>query len=224
MAFYSDKKLKSVAVNSFASKENHKAVYVLHLFFLVSLAGWIGESVFFVIIGAPADRGFLTLPFCPVYGFTVCGIYLFIGTPSDGIWWELYGKLKRNGNLSDLGSAMCVIVLYYIAVTFCVTFSEFIGGLFFDKALKVRLWNYSGFAYNVMGYVCPQFSFLFGAAASLFAVIADKVILFLKRVSDYETLIAVDVVLSALMAADFVFNVIAVIIIGEHLMLYGTHV
>lgn len=47
MAFYSDKKLKSVAVNSFVSKENHKAVYVLHLFFLVSLAGWIGESVFF---------------------------------------------------------------------------------------------------------------------------------------------------------------------------------
>ena len=60
MAFCSDKKLKSVAVNSFVSKENHKAVYVLHLFFLVSLAGWIGESVFFVIIGAPADRGFLT--------------------------------------------------------------------------------------------------------------------------------------------------------------------
>lgn len=224
MTLNKDKNLRKGAFKVLLFEKHNEATYVLHLFFLVSLAGWIGETVFFVIIGAPADRGFLTMPFCPVYGFSVCGIYLLTGPPYGKFREIIYDKLIVKRRLSELGAVICTVVPHYITVTFCVTLSELSGGLFFDKLLNIRLWDYSGFCCNFMGYVCPQFSFLFGLAASISTVIADKAIKLMKKFFCFGAVKAVDVTFSVLMIADFTFNVIAVIVTGGHIMLYGTHV
>ena len=42
------------------------------------------------------------------------------------------------------------------------TFVEFLVGLFADRVLGKRLWDYSLEKGNILGYVCPRFSLIWG--------------------------------------------------------------
>ena len=67
------------------------------LFLSVSFFGWVFETIVcFVQSGRISDRGFLTLPFCPIYGFPVCVIYFLLGTPTDGFFFRLLGRIRRS--------------------------------------------------------------------------------------------------------------------------------
>ena len=59
-----------------------------------SFIGWLFESILFrITYGSWYDRGFLTLPFCPIYGFTLLIIYLLFGTINGG--GILFNKVKK---------------------------------------------------------------------------------------------------------------------------------
>lgn len=42
-----------------------------------------------------SDRGFLSLPFCTIYGSSILAIYLIIGTPSKGRLEPLFLRAKK---------------------------------------------------------------------------------------------------------------------------------
>lgn len=62
-----------------------RAVRLVLLFFFISFAGWCGETVYFGIrYGVLADRGFLTSPLCPIYGFCLLGMAVGPGLRKPG--------------------------------------------------------------------------------------------------------------------------------------------
>ena len=66
------------------------------LFFFISFAGWCGETLLFLIrFGQLRDRGFLTLPFCTIYGSSVLGVGLLLGTPEGGRFAPLFRRASR---------------------------------------------------------------------------------------------------------------------------------
>ena len=68
------------------------------MFFTISFLGWCLEVVtcssgfkYF------SDRGFLTLPFCVIYGTPLCLIFLILGTPREGVLANVIEKTRQIG-------------------------------------------------------------------------------------------------------------------------------
>ena len=52
------------------------------MFMLISCIGWCMETVYVLLrFGHLSDRGFLSMPFCPIYGTSILAIYLLLGPP-----------------------------------------------------------------------------------------------------------------------------------------------
>lgn len=63
--------------------------YGLSRYFLLSMflsfLGWALETVYIRIATEKwGDRGFMTMPFCPIYGCSLILVYFLIGTPPEG--------------------------------------------------------------------------------------------------------------------------------------------
>lgn len=52
------------------------------------------------------------------------------------------------------------IIKKCICGSIVITATEFISGLIFNKCLKLKVWNYSRHKFNIIGQICPFFSFL----------------------------------------------------------------
>ena len=119
------------------------------IFAAVSFLGWCFEKVGRLIVyGGIGDRGFLSLPVCPIYGYTVLLVFFLAGTPENPIA-ELSG-----GDLSGYSRALRGIFnnLVYFWCAFMISSGfELVTGLFFDRLLGVRLWDYSGRALDLFG-------------------------------------------------------------------------
>jgi uncharacterized membrane protein len=131
-------------------------------FFILSFLGWAYETLLvWVMYGEFSDRGFLRLPFCPIYGGVVCVLYLLIGTPKEG--W-LYRATKRTfrGAKGSLFWEWVVRYLGYflLAATFA-TVAELVVGLLFQGA-GCELWSYAAYPYNYKGVVCLYVSLFWG--------------------------------------------------------------
>lgn len=122
------------------SKENYGIARYFLLVMAISFLGWLFETVYMLIAtGRVSDRGFLSLPFCPIYGCSILTIYLLIDTPN--------GKSEAEK-------------IRYLLLAFLIpSIAEFLVGWFFDKGLSLRLWDYRSKAYNICGYVCLRNSF-----------------------------------------------------------------
>ena len=155
---------------------------------LLSYFGWLFETGYFLLYkGKYSDRGFLTLPFCPIYGCTLTGIYLLIGLPD--------GKVVK----TPLYIVMCFLLPSLI---------ELFIGVIFDKLWNRRLWTYFGYPYNLNGYICLRNSILWGIMAFLFMKylfppIKKAVGKIPRRWSD-----RIAFVLFAFVLLDFVYNLI----------------
>ena len=140
------------------------------LFFFVSFIGWLFET--FVCLfqsGELCDRGFLSLPFCPVYGAPVCVIFLLFDAPSNGLFYRLLTKKKKKstGHGGDFYKLISV-VLYFLSATLIATGAELIVGLILEDA-GVSLWSYNGVPLCYKGVICLPVSLFWGALISLFA-------------------------------------------------------
>ena len=134
-----------------SSEFNKFPQYVL-IFAALSFGGWITETVFFYLYyGKLYDRGFLTLPFCTIYGFSLILLYFLIGTPS------------RNGPLLvPIRSSVVRGVLYFLLSMLIPTFIELITGIFFDRLFHLRLWTYTNYRFHFRGDICLEYALLWG--------------------------------------------------------------
>lgn len=137
---------------------------VSSVFFALSFLGWCMETVycsdFFTKF---PDRGFLTLPFCVIYGAPPCLARLLFGTPREGRLARAADKAGLNG----AGSILFRYGSYFLLSAGTATLFELSFGALFD-AFGVRLWNYSRRPLNFRGYICPQFSLLWGTLITCF--------------------------------------------------------
>lgn len=127
-------------------------VIIATLFVIGSLFGWVLELFFrrFVSQKKWMNPGFLMGPYLPIYGFGVV---------------VLYGV--SNINLGITNQIVDIIVRILI-IGLGMTLIEFIGGLIFIKGLKIKLWDYSNCKGNIMGIICPLYSFMWLLVGSLY--------------------------------------------------------
>ena len=113
------------------------------LIMLFSFLGWAFETVLtFLQTGRFYDRGFMAMPFCPIYGASLIIVYFLLGTPNEG-----RGLLKNEENPVKRQ-------LLYLPFAFLVpTVAEFVVGFFFDVFFDTSLWSYQGFPLNFRGYI-----------------------------------------------------------------------
>lgn len=118
------------------------------LFFVGSIIGWGIEVIFrrFYSPGNPERKwinpGLLTGPYLPLYGFSLCALFLL-----------------AHINVSFIENPILQKVVLFILMAIVVTFIEYLAGLIFIKGMKIKLWDYSNNWGNIQGIVCPLFSF-----------------------------------------------------------------
>ena len=132
-------------------------------FFLLSFVGWVYETCLTkVLYGEFSDRGFLSLPFCPIYGGVVCALYLLVGTPKIGwVSRAVRRTYSRKGDSVWLERFMRYLIYFLLAATFA-TVGELVVGLIF-QGLGRELWSYSAYPHNYKGVICLPVSVFWGA-------------------------------------------------------------
>lgn len=122
------------------------------LFMLLSFAGWAVETLLCSLeAGRWCNRGFITLPLCTIYGFTILGMYGLLGTPQKG------GLLLKNVSRGSMR-----IPLYFLLAAGLTTATELVTGWFFEEVCGVSLWDYSGYRFHFNGYICLEFFLVWG--------------------------------------------------------------
>ena len=112
---------------------------ILAYFLVYSCLGWCLEVVYAAATtGQIVNRGFLNGPVCPIYGFGMV-IVLFVLTPFARSTLALY-----------IGGVILPSAL------------ELVGGWALYKLYHTRWWDYSDKPFNIGGYICLEFSLLWG--------------------------------------------------------------
>ena len=112
---------------------------IVFLFFAYSFLGWVGEVLFTAVVHRKyQDRGVLSGPLCLLYGVGGLVITFALGDIREG-WFFL---------------------LVFSAVY--ATVIEWIGGHILEYTTHTRWWDYSDFPFNIGGYICLEFSLLWG--------------------------------------------------------------
>lgn len=118
-----------------------------------SFLGWCAEVVFAACRrGIFVNRGFLNGPVCPIYGF---GMALVLG---------LLTPVKDKFLLLFFGSMVLTTVL------------EFIIGFIMESFFHDKWWDYSNNPFNIKGYVCLEFSLIWGFACVLVVNVIHPII------------------------------------------------
>ena len=119
--------------------------YTLSVIYLVySFLGWVGETVVATIKGRHfTNRGMASGPFCFVYG--TAGVLLAVGL----------ADLRTNWLALFAGSFLIATVV------------EWVTAKFLERVHHRRWWDYSGKKFNLDGYVCLQYSVLWGVLGAV---------------------------------------------------------
>ena len=119
--------------------------YTLSVIYLVySFLGWVGETVVATIKGRQfTNRGMASGPFCFVYG--TAGVLLAVGL----------ADLRTNWLALFAGSFLIATVV------------EWVTAKFLERMHHRRWWDYSSKKFNLDGYVCLQYSVLWGVLGAV---------------------------------------------------------
>ena len=147
--------------------------------------GWCAEVAFAAVKhGKFVNRGFLNGAICPIYGFGV----LIVTAVLD--------PFKDNIILLFLGSVVFTSLL------------EFLTGFILEKLFHEKWWDYSNRKLNIKGYICVEFSLLWGVAATVIVMFVHPSIMWC--VSKIPTVLGI--VLLALLYAIFVTDLVLTLI------------
>ena len=127
--------------------------HILAYFLIYSCIGWCLEVIYAAATtGQLVNRGFLNGPVCPIYGFGMV-IVLFALTP-----------LQHS------------ILLLYIGGVILPSALELVGGWALYKLYHTRWWDYSDYPFNIGGYICLEFSLLWGVGTLIVMKLVHPII------------------------------------------------
>ena len=124
------------------------------LFCIGSLLGWCIEVLFRRFFSAKKwiNPGFLVGPYLPLYGFSLCTLYL----------------LAMLEEFIPISFPVLRKLVLFAVMALCVTAIEYVTGLIFIKRLKIKLWDYSDCWGNVDGVICPLFTFFWALLSAAY--------------------------------------------------------
>ena len=130
------------------------SLYQIFAYFLIySCLGWCLEVIYAAVTtGNLINRGFLNGPVCPIYGFGMV-IVLFALTP-----------LSHS------------LLLLYLGGVILPSALELVGGWALYKLYHTRWWDYSDYPFNIGGYICLEFSLLWGVGTLIVMKLVHPII------------------------------------------------
>lgn len=167
---------------------------LLLIFVIYAFLGWILEIVFHAFNhGKFTNRGFLNGPYCPIYGFSLVLIHLF-----------LYDK-----NINPL-----LIIIYSSTI---ISLLELVGGYLMDKIFKQRWWDYSKQPFNIGGYVCLKFSITWGLGSLIVVDYLHPIIMKLINLINPKIGLVIVIIFLIIMIFDFVYIILDLLKFNRHL-------
>ena len=119
--------------------EKYFFLYLMY-FFIYAFIGWVIEVSFHAVtVGKFINRGFLSGPYCPIYGFGAISVIYFLTDIAE-----------KNKFVLFLGSIVIATAI------------EFVVGFLLEKIFHERWWDYSDRKLNIGGYICLEFSVIWG--------------------------------------------------------------
>lgn len=122
--------------------------FYMHFYFfsIYSFIAWCMETTYATIKNHKfVNRGFLSGPFCPMYGF---GALILVRVLTPLVHYNLF--------------------LFFIAATLLTSIIEYITGYILEKLFNSTWWDYSEDPFNINGRICLLFSLLWGVLSILF--------------------------------------------------------
>ena len=121
---------------------------------IYSCLGWCAEVAFAALkTGKFVNRGFLNGPVCPIYGFGVLSVVLVLEPVKDNLLLLFFGSMVFTSLL------------------------EFIAGFAMERIFHDKWWDYSNNPFNIKGYICLEFSIIWGIACVLVVDIIHPIIM-----------------------------------------------
>ena len=124
-----------------------KWLVLAFIFSMGSFLGWILELIFrrFFSSANPERKwlnpGFLAGPCLPLYGFSLCILYILADI-----------------DVSFINQPFLQNAFLFVCMAICITGIEYIAGLIFIKGMHVKLWDYSQEKFNFQGIICLKFT------------------------------------------------------------------
>ena len=134
------------------------------------------------------NRGFLNGPLCPIYGFGALGVIYF---------------------LTDIGKTN-KLVLFFGSV-FIATALELVGGFLLEKIFHKKWWDYSEMRYNIGGYICVEFSVIWGLACFVLYEAVHPLIQRLFALVNPKFIFYTDIILLIIFAVDLILTILTLI-------------
>ena len=160
--------------------------HILAFFLIYSCLGWCVEVVYAAATtGQLVNRGFLNGPVCPIYGFGMI-LVLFFLTP-----------LEDN------------LLLLYLGGVILPSALELVGGWALYKLYRTRWWDYTDKPFNIGGYVCLEFSLMWGLGAMVMVKVIHPTLAALVNIIPPLVGFVLMCLLYAVYAADVVATAIA---------------
>ena len=121
---------------------------------IYSCLGWCAEVAFAALkTGKFVNRGFLNGPVCPIYGFGILSVVLVLEPVKDNLLLLFFGSMVFTSLL------------------------EFIAGFAMERIFHDKWWDYSNNPFNIKGYICLEFSIIWGIACVLVVDIIHPIIM-----------------------------------------------
>lgn len=155
--------------------------------------GFIAEVAYSAVKkGKLINRGFLNGAWCPIYGT---------------------GALAVSVCLFPFKNNPVLLFLTSFAVT---SFIEFITGFTLEKIYKCRWWDYSDRRFNIGGYICLEFSLVWGAVGAVFIKVINPIMIGLLGLIP----LWLGMVLLSLLLATFITDAVISVMAANHLVLH----
>lgn len=176
------------------------AVKTVYWFFLYGCIGWCVEVVYAAVKEHKlVNRGFLCGPICPIYGFGMVGLVYSV---------QLIP-------LPDSGS-MSAVSIFFIGMVL-TTAIELVGGWVLYRLYHIRWWDYSKMKYNLGGYICPQFSLLWGLGSVLMIKVVHPLLARGSNPMPFRVMLILDIVLLIIFVVDVIVSTAAAIGLNKYL-------
>ncbi len=187
----------------------------------VSFFGWLFETVSFAILWIKDDRGFLTLPFCFLYGSSVLAVYFLLGTPLGGKGGKVFAcRSGKKSRIKIFFTALVRLVFYFVAVAALATLFELVTGIVFVRWLDIPLWSYGNFDHTYLDIVCLDFSLLWGALITIGMGTLWPLFVWLEKKIPPKARVVSAIALAVLLSCDFIFNCVYFARTGFHFQLF----
>lgn len=158
----------------------------------VSFLGFVVENTWLAFTKGYIDNRNMNLPFLLGYGLALTAIYCAFGIPSEMTIFSV--QPGRAG-----------ILLYFLAVMFCVSAGEIVLGTVTERLCKIEYWNYNWIPFHITKYTSVPTSVGFAAMITLFMEHCFEPLMDAISRMDEQFLQITAPVLAVMLTADYLY-------------------